>query len=115
MNANNYCQGSKKQSYNVIDVAGQEQDLKKQVDMVLVHQTDKSMGPAVNHSIPCQSDAYKDVCLAMLNSCHLSHNKICCQTDNGVTGTTSFLRGQIQGPGTAKSEKLPQAPWTFIF
>lgn len=82
-------------TYNAIDVVGREQDLEKQVNMVLVCQTDKSMGPAVNHSIPCQSDAHKDICLAMLNSYHLSHNKVCCHTDNVETGTTSFSRGQI--------------------
>lgn len=34
---------------------------------------------AASHSITCQSDAHKDICLAMLNSYHLSHNKVCCR------------------------------------
>lgn len=39
----------------------------------------KCMWPAASHSIPCQSDAHKDICLAMFNSYHLSRNKVCCR------------------------------------
>lgn len=57
--------------------------------------SDKSMGPAVNHSIPHQSDAHKDTCLAVLNSYHLSHKKICCQTDNGNWNHLIFERTDL--------------------